>query len=156
MSKFEELKTQWGNQKEAEIPQNGANEIRNRIVFIQKKQRITNGVLAATIVVLLAFFFYVSAYRFQSVMVGLLLMIGALATRIGLEVSSIRSLKNMNVSTTVETFKNTMIRYYKRRTKVHFIATPIIVLVYCVGFGMLLPAFKERLTSGFYLSLIHI
>jgi hypothetical protein len=56
----------------------------------------------------------------------------------------------MNVTTTLEKFKQQMIGYYEKRKKVHFIATPIIILIYCFGFVLLLPAFKESLSVGFY------
>lgn len=150
MTEFEDLKSQWGNQNQSKIPEGGAKQILKKITLLRKQQRITNIVLALTALVLIAFFFYVSAYKFQPVMIGLLLMIGALALRIGMEFSSIRILKSLNVSTTVENFKQQMIRYYSRRKKVHFIATPVIILIYCMGFLMLLPAFKENLSSGFY------
>lgn len=150
MTAFEDLKSQWGNQNQSEIPSDGAKKILEKITFVRRKQRITNMVLGATSIVLIAFFFYVSAYKFQPVMIGLLLMIGALIWRIGIEFSSLQTLRNIDVSTTFEKFKQQMIRYYSARTKVHFIATPIIILMYCLGFIMLLPAFKENLSSGFY------
>ncbi|TMM58906.1 hypothetical protein FEE95_05600 [Maribacter algarum] len=150
MTAFEDLKSQWENQAKSEIPKDGAKQILKKITSVRKKQVITNIVLTATGLVLVAFFFYVSAYKFQTVMIGLFLMIGALVLRIGLEFSSIRTLKNLNVSTSAEKFKKQMIRYYMKRKKVHFVLTPIIILVYCIGFLMLLPAFKESLSSGFY------
>jgi len=150
MTEFEELKSQWENQSQSKIPKDGVKLILEKITLIKNKQRITNIVLAVTSVVLVAFFFYVSAYEFQPVMIGLLMMIGALVIRIGLEFLSIRTLKNFDVSTTTEKFKQQMIHYYKGRTKVHFVATPIIILVYVIGFIMLLPGFKESLSSGFY------
>lgn len=150
MTAFEDLKSQWGNQNQPEIPNDGAKRILKKINFVRKKQRITNIVLGLTTIILVAFFFYVSAYNFQSVMIGLLLMIGALVFRIGIEFLSLHTLRNMDVSSTFEKFKQQMIGYYKGRTKVHFVATPIIILIYCIGFIMLLPAFKESLSSGFY------
>lgn len=150
MTVFEDLKSQWGNQTQPEPTKDGAKQILKRIGVVRKNQRITNAVLAVTAIILTAFFFYISAYKFQPVMIGLFLMIGALALRMGFEVSSIRTLKNMDVSTTMEKFKQQMIRYYKRRTKVHFILTPIVFLIYIGGFVMLLPAFKANLSSGFY------
>lgn len=150
MTAFEDLKSQWGNQSKVKIPKDGVKQILKKIEFVKKKQRITNSVLALTGLVLITFFFYISAYKSQPVMIGLLMMISALAVRIGLELSSLRSLKSMDVSTTAEKFKQQMIDYYKGRTKVHFIGTPIIILSYCIGFVLLLPAFKENLSLGFY------
>ena len=150
MTAFEDLKSQWENQSQPEPPKDGTKQILNKVANLKKKQRIANVVLAITGVVLIAFFFYVSAYKVQSVMIGLLMMIGALAARIGLEISSIRTLKKLNVATTAEKFKDQMIGYYKGRKNVHFILTPLVILIYCVGFIMLLPAFEQNLSAGFY------
>ena len=43
-----------------------------------------------------------------------------------------------------------MVGYYKRRIKTHYIITPIILIFYIVGFVILLPFFRESLSSGFY------
>ena len=150
MTAFEDLKLEWKNQSQPEIPTKGAKEILKKIVFVRNKQRIMNVVLTATIVVLIAFFFYISAYKFQSVMIGLLIMIGALTLRIGLELLSIQALKTLDVSTSADEFKRQMIQYYKRRTRVHFLLTPLIIIAYIIGFLMLLPAFKANLSNGFY------
>jgi len=150
MTAFEDLKSQWKDQSQPKTPNDGVETILNKIKFIGKQQRITNVVLGITSFILIGFFFYVSAYNYPTVTIGLLLMIGSLALRIGLEYFSMRALKTMNVSTNVETFRQRMIRYYKRRTKVHFIITPLLIALYCVGFIMLLPSFKESLSDGFY------
>ncbi len=150
MTTFEDLKSQWKKQPVAETPENGSKQIVDKVALIRKKQNIANIVLMATAAVLIFFFFYVSAYKSQKPMIGLSLMIGAIATRIGLEILSIRSLKNMNVAKATELFTKQMIGYYNKRVKIHFIITPIIVIIYCIGFIMLLPSFKESLSSGFY------
>lgn len=150
MTVFEDLKEQWADQPKPEVPNDGAKKIIEKIISIRRKQRIMNVVLSITAIVLIGFFFYISAYKFQTVTIGLLLMIGGLILRIGIEYSSIRGLKRMNASTDTQNFKQQMIRYYKGRTKVHFIVTPLIIIAYCIGFVLLLPSFKATLSSGFY------
>lgn len=150
MTVFEDLKEQWADQPKLEVPNDGAKKIIEKITSIRRKQRITNIVLSTTALVLIGFFFYISAYKFQTVTLGLLLMIGGLILRIGIEFSSIRGLKHMNASTDTQNFKKQMIQYYKGRTKVHFIVTPLIIITYCIGFVLLLPSFKATLSSGFY------
>jgi hypothetical protein len=150
MTAFEDLKSRWENQSRPEIPNDGAKKILEKVTSIQKKQQITNTVLGATVAVLISFFIYISAYKFQTVMTGLLLMICVLAVRIALEIKSIRTLKRMNITQDVERFKRRMVRYYTNRKKVHFIFTPMIILLYCIGFIMLLPSFKASLSEGFY------
>ncbi|MGB5554449.1 MAG: hypothetical protein WBM83_07310, partial [Flavobacteriaceae bacterium] len=104
--------------------------------------------------VLIAFFFYVSAYNFQTVTLGLLLMIGALALRIGIEIMSLKTINKFDFTKDTANFKKQMLAYYNRRRKVHFIITPIIIFAYCVGFVLLLPSFKASLSVGFYTYII--
>jgi len=150
MTVFEDLKEQWADQPKPEVPNDGAKKIIEKIISVRRKQRITNVVLSITALVLISFFFYISAYKFQTVTIGLLLMIGGIILRIGIEFNSIRNLKRMNVLSDAQSFKQQIIRYYKGRTKVHFIITPLIITAYCIGFILLLPAFKATLSSGFY------
>ncbi len=150
MTAFEDLKSQWNNQDQPETPEDGAKKVVDKINAIRSKQRITNIVLGATVMVLIAFFLYISAHKFPPVMIGLLIMMGSLLIRISLEFYSINYLKKMNVSVVYEAFKSQMVTYYRQRIKVHFIATPLIIISYCIGFVLLLPAFKANLSNGFY------
>lgn len=150
MTTFEDLQSQWKKQSNIQTPSNGGEQIRDKVRLIRKKQGIANTVLAITVTILIFFFFYVSAYKHQTPMIGLSLMIGSIAIRIGLEILSIKNLKNSNVTEAIEIFKKQMVDYYKKRVKIHFIITPIIIITYCIGFIMLLPSFKESLSPGFY------
>ena len=154
MTVFEDLQEQWSNQTNAKAPKDGAKKIIEKITVIRKKQQITNVVLVTTVLILLFFFFYISAYKVQTVTLGLSLMIVPLIIRVIIEYSSLRTLKNLNFSVNADSFKQKLIMYYKRRTKIHFIATPVIILVYCIGFILLLPSFKAYLSNGFYLYII--
>ena len=150
MTAFENLKSQWENQSQPEAPDNGSKSIMAKMASIKKKQQITNGVLFFVVAVLIGFFFYISAYKFQTVMIGLVLMIGVLVIRIIMEVFSVRAMKKIDISLDNTIFKQHMIKYHKKRVKVHFIATPLIIMGYCIGFVMLLPSFKATLSAGFY------
>lgn len=154
MEAFEDLKSQWKDQKEVLAPKNGAKQIFETIAGIQKNQRGTNVILSLTALILIAFFFYISAFKFQTTMIGLLLMIGVLLLRIVLEVFSIRKLKNINPLTNASQYKQQIVEYYGFRKNVHFIITPIIVIAYGIGFYMLLPGFKVSLSAGFYTYII--
>jgi len=150
MTAFEDLKSQWQEQTKPETPNNGAKIILKKINFIQKKQRITNVVLSVTILILIAFFFYINAHSTTLVAFALFLMIGALLIRVLIEIFSINKLKQMDVTKDATAFKMEMIAYYKNRIRTHYIATPILVLLYAIGFIILLPFFKESLSYGFY------
>lgn len=150
MEAFEDLKTQWDGQSPSKIPEDGVQNIMEKMKSIKAKQRIMNIVLALTGIVLLGFFFYISAYRFQIVMTGLLIMLMALVVRIAIEIFSINTISELDVAGDATNFKRRLVKYYNNRVRVHYIFTPIIILLYCIGFVMLLPSFKANLSSGFY------
>ncbi len=147
---FEDLKSQWKKQPKAEAPENGAKSIAKKINTMRKKQLITNMVLGATLLILIGFFFYIMAYRDQTVLWGLVTMMGALLGRIVIEIYSVRRLGKLNIGLDARQFKNRMTAYYQKRKGIHYILTPLILLAYCGGFVRLLPAFKAHLSGGFY------
>ncbi|MEO9076279.1 MAG: hypothetical protein ABI263_03175 [Gelidibacter sp.] len=150
MKTFDDLKNQWQEQSLPETPKDGSKKVLKKIDFIQRKQRITNGVLLTTILVLTGFFFYINAYNYRIVAFGLLLMIGTLSIRVSIEYFSIKRLKQLDVTKDALTFKAEMVTYYSSRIKTHYIATPVIIFFYVVGFYLLLPSFKQSLSKGFY------
>lgn len=150
MKSFEEIKSEWKEQNSPEIPKDGIKAIFEKLSFITKKQKIMNIVLILTILVLIAFFVYVTAYKNLLVTWSLLLMIFSLITRIGLELYSIKKLKKLNINKSAINFKKSMISYYKNRVKVHYIWTPVLIMLYAIGFTLLLPSFKQSLSNGFY------
>ena len=150
MKKFEELRSEWAGQSPSKIPEDGIRRIMEKIKSIKGDQRGTYIILSVTCIILVGFFFYISAYQYQTVMIGLLLMIVALVVRIVLELISINTINRLDASEDATNFKARLIHYYKNRSKVHYIVTPIIILCYCIGFVMLLPSFKATLSQGFY------
>ncbi len=150
MTAFDDIKKQWESQAYPKTPENGSEKVIAKVSAIKKKQQITNVILSATALILIAFFFYISAYKVSRAMLGLFLMIGALGFRIVLEVMSIQRLKQLDRTLDAKNFKQQLISYYNRRVWVHGLATPLILAAYCVGFIILLPLFKENLSEGLY------
>jgi hypothetical protein len=150
MITFEDLKSQWKNQQQENTPNNGSELIVKKIDTIKRKQRITNVVLLSTIGILTSFFFYVDAYKYGLVSFALVLMISSLLVRIFIEYISLKKLKHINITTNAAVFNINMITYYKNRIRTHYVSTPIIILLYSVGFIILLPFFKKSLSAGFY------
>lgn len=150
MTTFEDLKSQWENQPQESTPNNGSELIVQKINTIKGKQRIMNLVLLSTIGILTSFFFYIEAYKYGLVSFALVLMISSLLVRIVIEYISLKRLKQIKITTNVTVFNKNMIAYYKNRVRTHYVSTPIIILLYSVGFIILLPSFKKSLSSGFY------
>lgn len=150
MTAFEDLKSDWNNQPEHNTPEDGIELIVKKMTAIKRKQGITNIVLSITILILAGFFFYIEAHKNTTVSMALLLMISSLVVRILVEYYSINRLKKMDVTKNSSVFNENMVTYYKRRITTHYITTPIIIVLYSIGFITLMPYFKENLSSGFY------
>ena len=150
MESFEELKSDWEQQPEVIPPKDGSKKILERISFLRNKQKVTYVVLGITMIILIGFFFYISAYRYDQVMLFLGIMIGAIFTRIAVEMVSVRKLKKLDRAMNMELFALKTMQYYKNRKRIHYVLTPLLILVYCWSFIGLLPYFKMSLSEGFY------
>lgn len=150
MTNFENLKSQWENQPKLKTPDNGSKIVIEKVAFLKRKQRITNFVLSITAIILLGFFFYITAYNNTKVTMALLLMFGAVLVRIIVEQLSIKKLYRLDVTTNNTTFKQKMVSYYKSRINTHYVITPILIILYITGFMILMPYFKQGLSTGFY------
>ncbi|SFZ90058.1 hypothetical protein SAMN05428642_101717 [Flaviramulus basaltis] len=150
MELFENLKNDWQNQSTQIPTDDGIKIISNKIKALKSKQRITNIVLLATVAILVFFFFYVAAYTQSTATWGLILMILPLLVRVIIELLSIKKLDKLNKGIDFKSFKIKLESYYKSRKQVHFVLTPVVFAVYVIGFIMLLPNFKQALSSGFY------
>lgn len=155
MKDFDNLKAEWKKRTLPEAQENGYKEIIQRGKYIRRKQTIGQVVLTATIVILVAFFFYISAYQHAQVSLGLMVMIGSLIIRVVIEF--IFKLKASNLPFThgqIE-FNHAVVRYYKSRWYLNYLITPLLFVTYIVGFNLLLPSFKENLSAGFYTYIVY-
>ena len=150
MTTFKDLKSQWDSQPKHNIPNGGSELIIKKMTTLKRKQAITNIVLLITILILVGFFFYIKAYKNTTVASALLVMVGSLFVRIFIEYLSIKELNTIDVTKNATAFSENMISYYKRRIRTHYIITPIIIVLYSIGFMILMPFFKDNLSRGFY------
>lgn len=150
MSNFDTIKQQW-SQREIPTPnENGFKSIIEKSNSIRSKQRTGQFVLGITVLVLMAFFYYISAHKNSQVFLGLGIMIGSLLLRIGIEFTSIIKKTHLPADRDVKSYTKKLIVFYKRRKYIHFIITPFLFLSYILGFLMLLPSFKTEFSTGFY------
>ncbi|MEM5565593.1 hypothetical protein WNY78_10780 [Psychroserpens sp. AS72] len=154
MTTFEELKSDWDNQPKQNPPRGGSELIVQKINGLKRKQWITNIVLLITVLILIGFFFYVEAYNNTTVTFALFLMVSSLLVRIIIEYFSIKKLQEIDVTVNSSVFNDNIIAYYKKRIRTHYIITPIIIILYSLGFILLLPSFKKYLSEGFYTYII--
>lgn len=150
MDNFENIRSQWENRDLPPSPHSGPQMTINKATQLKRGQVIGQLVLSLTVLILTGFFFYVSAYSSGIVSLGLGLMIGSLVIRIAVEYISQLKLKKLSVMQKVTKYKNALISYYNSRKWIHYLLTPVIFILYFVGFALLLPTFEQSLSSGFY------
>lgn len=105
-------------------------------------------VLAATVAVLIFYFYYL--YDFQDLLsnIGINVMIGGLMVRIAIEIFSAVRSRRINISDpAVQSIQNT-VSFYNFRKRIHGPTTIIIFVAYVIGFYVLTPEFSRHLTRS--------
>ena len=149
MKTFEELQSSW-QQKEQKINESFLKEITTRIQNVKAKKKITMVILAITMAILFGYFLWVGIYAPPLFTVGLILMMAVLTTRIILEWKSMNLLNRIPLDHTYYDYHQNMKSYYSSRLKIHQLITPILLIIYWIGFVLLLPTLKENLTSFWF------
>lgn len=150
MKNFNDIKSAWSEREIPRAPEDGAQNIVRKVRFIKKKQIMGQAVLSTTVMILIWFFFYISAFNDRQVSLGLIIMVGALLLRIVVEFIFRMKLIKFRTESSIVVFQEQIERYFKSRLWIHLLVTPILFVSYLIGFILLLPAFKENLSSGFY------
>ncbi len=154
MEKFKELQSIW-NQQAVRQPKLDTEKIEEKSFQKIKAQKAkyfwTIGILSTLIFVLIFFYKLIYNDEITSKIKGLELMILVIVIRIILEIVSAILFKKIDFTTSFKNHTNQLVSYFKFRKTIHFIFTPIIYLLYIVGFYLLLPLFKTNLSHGFYL-----
>ncbi|MEJ4088310.1 hypothetical protein [Galbibacter orientalis] len=150
MKNYNEIKSKWKKRNIPPTPETGLQNIIEKSAYLLKKQRISQLILGVTVMILVFFFFYISAYKNTQVFWGLSIMIGSLFVRIVLEFGSMAKKEKLPIYNPMKDYNKKLINYYNTRKRLHFIVTPFLFGVYILGFVWLLPSFKANLSYGFY------
>jgi small-conductance mechanosensitive channel len=149
MKTFEELQSSW-QQKEQKINESFLKEITTRIQNVKSKKKITMAILAITMAILFGYFLWVGIYAPPLFTVGLILMMAVLTIRIVLEWRSVNLLNRIPLDHSYYDHHQVMKVYHNSRIRIHQVITPILLIIYWIGFVMLLPTLKENLTSFWF------
>ncbi|SHE55622.1 hypothetical protein [Pedobacter caeni] len=150
MNDFKDIKAKWEQRNIPEIPKDGHREIIKSSLYIKRKQRATQLILMVTVVALLCFFLYTSAFKNTQSTWGMLLMISSLFFRVVIEFFSGAKFKSLAPTLQFKEFSKKMMAFYKSRLLIHFLITPVLFILYVIGFMIMLPIFKLHLSAGFY------
>ncbi len=153
MNEFNELQQAWNQQQMATAqpsPDALLKKARQYSRTIKLKHRWAIGILSALVVLLVAYFGYAAGFTVSRASAGLLCMIFSILLRVVLEYASYNSFSRIDTGSSFKDYTAQITRFYGRRKLIHYIFTPIILLVYSLGFILLLPVFKRDLSAGFY------
>lgn len=154
MTDFKDLQKQWTERSIPQPSENDFNNILKKSKSIRKKQWIGQIVLITTALILIGFFFYITAYNNTQVFIGLGIMIGSLLLRIGLESLYIIKKTHLSSDKDMKSYTKELIQFYRRRKLLHFLVTPMLFVSYILGFQLLLPYFKLVFSDGFYIYIV--
>lgn len=156
METFDNLETIWNNQ--TGVPTLSAQDIKLKANVqakaIKVKHTWTIVIISITVLVLAAYFIWVSAYKHPILFTGLGIMIAMLLLRIVAEYISAQKLAALDKDNTLVTYAANLTAFYNWRKKIHFVLTPLVFGLYITGFVILLPVFKSALSTVFYTYII--
>ena len=148
---FKDIQNAWQQQANSEVTTLPDFEpAKQKLTDLRKKQRITQLILGSTIVILIVFFFYISAYKQNGPLIGMSLLIGVILVRVYIEMRSQQQLKKINVLLSFVEFKEQLIAYYQKRKKLAFRIIPILLIIYNIGFVIMSYYFYQYLSRGFF------
>jgi len=150
---FEHLKTSWQQAKSEQhrsTPDVGMIRrlSRNKMKEIRKMHWGTIAILLLTLIGISAFFIYVAPFQQLLSHIGQLLMVGVLMARIGIEIYSIYRSRGIDLSLPATQVNTQQIDFHNYRKHLHGYTTLGLLLVYSVGFYLLIPEFILYLSSG--------
>jgi uncharacterized membrane protein len=110
-------------------------------------------ILSVTLIGIGLFFFWVAPLQQLLSRAGMAMMMGGLLARILIESYSIIKTSRLKISDAVLAFHVDAYRFYQYRKRIHGPLTITILLMYSLGFYMLLPEFAYHLGSKYALIL---
>lgn len=154
-NEIDEWKKLWQQGKLSVVPENNSRDIQLKATAKKRSslyaQYSTVGILAATIVMVYAFFIILYPYKHLLSNIGIWIMIGSLAIRIAIELYSIARMKKITITDSAVNNTEYTIKYYTMRKTIHGIVTYIIVALYTTGFYLIIPEFSKHVPA--YLSI---
>jgi hypothetical protein len=156
MTSFEQLQDLWHHQtgQNTVAPDEIIRRAELGTKAIKRKHKGTILILSATVLLLLVYFL---AYRngvINQALGGLLLMVLSLLVRIAAEMLSYRRFNAINSNSSLQDYTAHTVLFYQFRKKILLLLTPLILIVYAMGFMLLLPAAKQHVSHGFYIYII--
>ena len=157
MKTFEDLQDIWQSQNISKN-NNNVDELISIANKHQKKIKLnhigTLTTIGILIIILITYYVWIGSYNFSLFTFGLGLMITSMLIRIVIEGVSIRKFESINTELPLFDYCKKATVFYNWRKKIHYVATPIIYLVYLLGFSLLIPTFYREFSTPFFIYLL--
>lgn len=153
MENFEEFNQLWESQPiltQTANPEKTLEKAENYLRYIKRGKIWTILILGSLMVGLFLYLGWAISHDFTGMISGLGLMVSAISIRLVLEFISTYRFNSINLESSLTTFHDSVVSFYIWQNMVNKIFIPILYLLYLVGFTMLLPYFKQSLSSGMY------
>lgn len=153
MTDFKNIQNLWQEQKEPGNKDSKAllKKAKHMTREMKRKHLWTQLILLTTVFLIAGFFFYVTAWNDTKAAIALSLMASVLMFRLILEIVSLRRFNSIHITSDFQKYNQEKSKFYIWRKKIHFVFTPIFLVVYALSFLSMMPIFKQTLTLGFYL-----
>jgi hypothetical protein len=155
MSSFTDLEQAWQKQPGSGKLRPGPDQLLQladkQTILIRNKHRWTIGILSLTVAIVAWYFIIYAGFSMNRFSVGLLLMITSLLIRILIEYLSFRKIQQIDIRSDFKTYIGMVTDFYSKRRIIHLLITPLIYVVYIIGFILLLPVFQEQFSEAFYI-----
>lgn len=153
MNDFKDIQNMWQDQGITPGQQKKElfKSVQKKGTLLKHKHLWTQFILTLSCVVIIGFFFVISGWRSTLMTVALCAMALILLIRILMEIISLKKFMAIKVSQNFRIYHEEILRFYNWRKVVHFIFTPIFLVLYSLSFLTLMPIFKKTVSAGFYL-----
>lgn len=157
MKTFENLQDIWNAQSISNHKKNTAELIvmaEEHSKKIQLNHIGTLVIIGITTLILITYFIWIGSYSFSFFTLGLALMISSMLIRILIEGISVSKFESMNTELPLVEYCKKATAFYEWRKKIHYVVTPIIYMIYLLGFSLLIPTFKTEFSTPFFIYLV--
>ncbi|WP_340064851.1 hypothetical protein [Ascidiimonas aurantiaca] len=152
---FKEIQKLWNQQETNPVaPVELMEKGRDAQKKIKNQHKYTMIIMAVTAGILISFFISIAAWHYEGFTAKLFLMVFVLLLRWLLEKYSFRRWHHIKPILSAEMYMKKITAFYRWRRKLHIVYTPILIMIYTIGFVLLLPYFEAGLSRGFYLYVV--
>jgi len=158
-NELENLKTLWKDAKDG-LPESQVS-VEHLAKISRQKMRAASAiqlgnllVLVATVAALSAYFYFVGHFLWTLSIMGMWLMIGSMIFRIIIEGFSVYRSRTIDLGNSIQLVNDQNLKYYNFRKTINGPVTKGVLVLYSIGFLLLMPESKEFISDLLLVALV--